>query len=229
MRITQLDAVPFHTLDYETSGPGGRVRAAELPFFHAVAEGLSESPLVFTADLQGRIHGELLGVALAAELEFLIELAEIARPAGIALAGDLYDHPELLKLGASGDVDEVYQAMQGVAPVIGVMGNHDQLDCSDGGVPVLDGDICQWAGLRVAGVGGIIGNPRRPMRRSAAKFQAALTGILAKRPELLLLHQGPPGSSEDQRGATEILEAFRKRAPCRSSVATAIGKTHSLS
>ncbi|WP_197441471.1 metallophosphoesterase family protein [Thalassoglobus neptunius] len=184
------------------------MRKAELPFLRAHAVDCEIGPLVITADLQGRIRGQLLGVALAEELEVLVELGEIDPPAGIALAGDLYDHPELQKLGASGDVAEVYEAMKRIAPVVGVLGNHDQLDQVLNDVSILDGDVTGWADLKVAGVGGIIGNPSRLNRRREEEFQVMVRRALTQRPDLLLLHQGPPGNDCDQRGSLEILEAI---------------------
>ena len=210
MRIVGLETTPFHVMSYETSGPGGKIRRAELPFLRAESPGASATgPLLFSADLQGRVDGDLLGVALAEEIELLVELNEMPRPAGIVLVGDLYDHPELRKLGASGDVTEVFSALRTVAPVIGVLGNHDRME---GDVPkgcaVLDGDVQDWRGIAVGGVGGIIGSPKRPMRRSAAEFQGALRQVLSKRPDLLLLHQGPPGR-QDQIGSDEIKDVLR--------------------
>lgn len=209
MRISDFDSAPMHWMPYQTSGPGGKIRDTELPFHHATLDaGSADQTLLFTSDLQGRVQGDLLGVALAEELEMLIELGEIPSLDGIVLVGDLYDHPDLAKLGASGDVKEVYEALGAIAPVISVLGNHDRLEEVPEGSIVLDGDVCDWQGLRVGGVGGIVGQPSRPMRRTIEDFQKLLKRVLAKRPDLLLLHQGPTGVESGQRGLDEIAEVL---------------------
>lgn len=206
MRTLLLDKAPFHSIAYQTSASGGRVRDAELPFFRASAQSLSGTgSIIVCSDLQGRIDGQLLGVALADELRLLVEVGEIEPPNTIILVGDLYDHPELAKLGASGDVAEVFEALREIAPVVGVLGNHDRLDQCPSDCTVLDGDVCELDGLTIGGVSGIIGQSKRPMRRSADEFQKLVKRVLAKRPDVLLLHQGPPGSNPTQRGSEEVL------------------------
>ena len=209
MQIKQLETVPFHTLAFRTSGSGGLVREAELPFLRAVARGPAQTgPLIFCSDLQGRIDGVLLGVALAEEIQLLVELEEMKPPSGIVLVGDLYDHPELQKLGASGDVREVLVALAKLAPVIAVLGNHDRLNEIPDGCEILDGTTGHLNGITFGGVSGIIGRPSRPMRKTASEFQVAMKRVMTKRTDLLLLHQGPPGTNAHQRGSTEVLEAL---------------------
>lgn len=204
VRIIQIDEKPFHAVSYQTSGRKGVIRDAELPFYHATATGIpGDQPLLFTADLQGRVDGCLLGVHLADEIRMLVEFEMMKPPTGIALAGDLYDHPDLAKLGASGEVDEVFDALAPIAPLVGVLGNHDRLANSSERPEVIDGSILEWNGLNVGGVGGIIGDSKRDMRRGAEGFEKILKPVLAKRPDILLLHQGPSGD-ESQRGSPGI-------------------------
>ena len=64
---------------------------------------MGESPIAVTADLQGRVDGRLLGVALADELYLLTELGELEPLAGIALAGALYIRRNAAPVRSAGD------------------------------------------------------------------------------------------------------------------------------
>jgi Icc-related predicted phosphoesterase len=46
-------------------------------------------------------------------------------------------------------------------------------------------------GLRLAGLGGIIGNPRKPMRRSTETYLSEIKRLLADSSDILILHEGP--------------------------------------
>ena len=109
------------------------------------------------------------------------------------LAGDLYGVPGSLKRGGSGDVGEVWRAFaERFRWVAGVLGNHDLLQ---GNLPMnarlLDNSVAHLDGLRIAGLSGIVGDPKRPNRRSAAEFAGRITALAAGRPDILILHQGP--------------------------------------
>jgi len=206
LRITWIEDEPFYSLPHRTSGPKGKVRRHRLPFYRAYASGLPESveALVFTSDLQGREAGgqnRLLGVPVAEALSNLIQKQAIPVPAAVCLCGDLYDYPDCHKLGGTGPVDDVYDALSPVAPqVLGVMGNHDQLAHPDklpSNVHILDGDVRSVATLTVGGVSGIVGNPRRNQRRTEGDFLATVEKVTRRQPSLLLLHQGP---SDEERG-----------------------------
>jgi hypothetical protein len=70
----------------------------------------------------------------------------------------------------------------------------------------LDGDLAQVGGIRIAGLGGIIGNPDRPQRRRAEDYLATLERLVSPAPELLLMHEGPDGVHAGQRGSTQVRE-----------------------
>jgi len=214
LRITKIEPEPFHTLGYRTAGPKGKPIHVQLPFHRAEAEGLPSSvqALVLTSDLQGRETGSqnrLLGCALADELVVLHNKGIIPRPNLIALCGDLYEYPDCHKRGGTGPVDEVFFALGGVCDqVVGVLGNHDELARRDTvhapNISILDGTRDSVLGLRIGGLSGIIGDPKRHLRRSEDDFLKRLESLTSKSPNLLLLHQGPDDPELSRRGDPSV-------------------------
>jgi Icc protein len=227
MRIIDIQRRPFHRIRYRrVGGGGGRVVRGELGVSLATVEGLPSGlgGLLACSDLQGvgPTPGRsgrppaLLGQILAKELR------RICRPRGlpareelgVLLAGDLYVRPELDRRGGLGDVTEVWLEFARRARwVTGVVGNHDYLapvvgsagDLADEpGVSVLDATVVERDGLRIAGVGGVVGSPSRPNRRSLEGFLQAVEEVLRLDPDLLILHQGPPPASGGTRGIPEL-------------------------
>ena len=150
---------------------------------------------------QGR--SELLGVQVAAALE---ELALDRRDSAggayrvILLAGDLYSVPAANKRGGYGDVADVWIAfVERFAWVAGVAGNHDDVSGVaklGARVHLLDGELAEPDGLRIGGVGGIIGNPRKPGRRSEADQLRAIDRAIDHGLDILILHEGPYGGDK---------------------------------
>jgi len=213
LRITRVEQSPFHTLSHRTSGSKGEPRRNRLPFYRAYATGLPPGmeAMVLTADLQGRENGgknRLLGESVAETLSALSEQGIIPPLGAVVLCGDLFDYPDCHKRGGTGPVDEVFHAFSRITPrVIGVLGNHDELsnpEALPGNVRVLDGQVAHLSGLLVGGVGGIVGNPQRHQRRTEDDFLAAMESVTDKKPDLLLLHQGPDAPNNGQRGDTSI-------------------------
>lgn len=166
MRLTSIEATPFHSLRYWTSGPGRRPRLRELPFVHAYARGLPEGvrSLVLVSDLQGReylsrsLRGteRLLGEAVAEELSLLVSLGEISEISTILVCGDLYDYSDCRKPGGTGPVEAVFRSLSEVAiEVVGVLGNHDTLDFETplpSCVTILDGAVIKTSfGMQIGG------------------------------------------------------------------------------
>lgn len=230
MRVVQIDGEPVHVLDYQDAAPGGGTQLRQLPIFRGTAEGIPPGldAVLVTSDLQGRARlasagGEsrLLGEALAEEYMALAEL-ETVPPAdftGVILAGDLYAAPGADKMGATGDVRAVWRAFAaGFRWVVGVAGNHDLFGSKqelerfrrEAGVHLLDGDCVVLDGLRVGGVGGICGNPRKENRREAQEFVRAVQQVLASRPHALVLHEGPDGGP-GRRGNADVRAAVDEK------------------
>jgi 3',5'-cyclic-AMP phosphodiesterase len=57
-----------------------------------------------------------------------------------------------------------------------------------------DGDAVELDGIRICGVGGIIGNKRKPGRRPENTQRALLDRALDRGADVLVVHEGPHGS-----------------------------------
>lgn len=214
LRISRIQTEPFYALPYLTAGLKGKPMRTQLPFFWAEAEGLPSgiNALVLTSDLQGREVGpknRLLGCALADALDSLQIDGIIPKPDVTVVCGDLFERPDCHKRGGTGPIDDVFFALGGVCEqVVGVLGNHDELAWPDtamkSNIAILDGTqkVCQ--GLRVAGLSGIIGDPKRNLRRPEHDFLKQLGSLTASSPNLLLLHQGPDDPETSRRGNASV-------------------------
>ncbi|PCC74465.1 Calcineurin-like phosphoesterase [Nannocystis exedens] len=211
VRIVQIDREPLHVLAYLDAAPRGGSQTRELPLLRARVDELPAQldALLVTSDLQGRAALNeaggalrLLGEALAEEYATLAELDAVPDPAftGVVLAGDLYAAPAADRLGATGDVRDVWRAFAArFRWVAGVAGNHDLFGkptdqarfAREPGVHLLDGREVELDDLRIAGVGGICGRSGKPNRRPPDEFVAAVRRLLPARPHLLVLHEGP--------------------------------------
>jgi len=193
---------------YLNASSRGSTEVERLP----VARGTLAAPLgdeldalIVCSDLQGIVPGpqgssELLGVQVAAVLEELAFDGAIppAARTGVIHAGDLYSVPAANKRGGYGDVADVWGAFAArFAWVAGVAGNHDDVSgVAKLGerVHLLDGELAEPDGLRIGGVGGIIGNPRKPGRRSEADQLRAIDRAIRHGLDVLVLHEGPTGN-----------------------------------
>ena len=184
--------------------------------------------IVATADLQGRerfqdgiggpprLLGEVLPERLAVEL--LPELNIIPERVGVILAGDFYTVPNLDKRGGSGDVTSVWQAFaRQFKWVIGVAGNHDMFGCSvapsnrlAGNTHYLDGESTVIDDVNVAGIGGIVGNPRKPHRKTDDDFAAQIEAIVSDAMDILVMHDGPDDPERGQRGSPIIRQVLER-------------------
>jgi len=220
-----------------------RIVPATLPLLDAVVDHLPTGveAIVVAADLQGReprwqaasspaaTEPRLLGELLADELEVLSEID--ALPAldkvGVILAGDMFAKPDLSGRGGKGDVRGVWHAFARECRwVVGVAGNHDAYTANpsppppaqvvfdkEPGLHLLDGDCVDLDGMSVAGISGIVGNPRRPWRRDEPAFAAAVRKLASDAPEILVLHDGPDVADTDLRGWKSIRKAIESAPP----------------
>lgn len=192
--------------------------------------------VLVTGDLQGVAsspHGGdavLLGLALADYLRVWAAAGLLPPPErlGVLLAGDLYSAPTADRRGATGDVTAVWLAFAGAGCrfVLGVAGNHDEVAADDVAafgphVALLDATTHTAGGLTVAGVSGVTGDPARPRRRTRPDFLRQISAATAARPDVLILHEGPPGGI-DQPGN----EAVRAHLLPRPPALTICGHVH---
>jgi len=221
LQIVGIDDAQIREIHYLNASSRGSTDVERLP----VARGTLAAPLageldalIVCSDLQGVVPGpggrsELLGVQVAVALEGLAEGGVIppAARTGVILAGDLYSVPAANKRGGYGDVVDVWVAfVERFAWVAGVAGNHDDVSGVaklGARVHLLDGELAEPDGLRIGGVGGIIGNPRKPGRRSEADQLRAIDRAIGHDLDILVLHEGPHGGDK-QPGNDAIRQAI---------------------
>lgn len=218
MKIIKIDNKPFHELNYRSSGKG-KPRFCTLPFYYAYVDKLPDniSSIIATSDLQGREIDEhnnrLLGVAVSEELTLLKEFNIIPNFELIISVGDLYDKPELNKYGASGNVTNVLNAFSDITEkVIAVHGNHDVVDNNllNKNITILDSTYINISNIKISGVSGIIGNEKRPQRKSEENYLKCLNNPKLKNSDIFLLHQTPKGNKPKQIGDNNIANFFIK-------------------
>lgn len=204
---------PIHDLSYLIASRRGQAESVSLPFLSAPCprDLGTFAAVIATGDLQGRmsVGGELLGIAVARELALLAECGQIPAMASslILLTGDLWADEALRKRGGTGDVMPVWEAFMATgATVLGVGGNHDAfLSAAPEGL--LDAGMVEVGGLRIGGLSGVIGNPRRPMRRAHDDFGRALSRLAGEQPDWIVLHE-PPHIGEGQEGQHIVMDAM---------------------
>jgi 3',5'-cyclic-AMP phosphodiesterase len=234
VRLTATSLQPLTGLVYQQARRGGGAQAARLSVDRLRVDTLPAGcdAVLVAGDLQGVTPSPfggppvLLGVALADYLAVWAAEALLPPPERIAviLAGDLYSAPAADQRGADGPVGDVWLAFAaaGCRRLLGVTGNHDELSAADVAAcgpdaTLLDGDWldlpAETGPLRWAGVSGIAGDPRRLGRRPEEDQLALLDTVLAAGPDLLVLHEGPPGRRPEQRGSAAIGQRLARRPP----------------
>ena len=226
MHVLEIDPSPFHALPHFVAGPrrlpGPQPR--ELPVLRGRVDRLPAGlgALVLASDLQGRMgptdESELLGVGVAEGLVGLAPAGSLPPQGdiGVVLAGDLHAG-SLERRGGGGAVTPVWAAFaERFRWVVGVAGNHDAFTdppSGAGALPVpgsarlLDGEIVERDGLRIAGVGGIFGRPTKPFRKRPEHFLELVDDLLGREPDLLVLHESPGEAKRPRQGQPALLEA----------------------
>lgn len=144
---------------------------------------------------------------------------------GVLLAGDLFARPQLDRRGGTGDVRDVWRAFaKNCKWIVGVAGNHDCFGekpslpdfknfCQEPRIHFLDGEVVELDGLRIGGLSGIIGPPRKPFRRTEECYVDELTRLAAKAPDIVVLHDGPDIPIANLRGSPSIRIALEQTRP----------------
>lgn len=235
LALGELNPEPLLRLAYRHARKGGgEAVQGVLPVFTLGTSGLPAEldGIVLAADLQGREllpptrrnagsqarnfreGRRLLGEVAAEQVAGLSAADRLPPPErlGVVLAGDLWAEPGSIRRGRSGDVRPVWEAFRACGRwVAGVRGNHDVFperptDPGDG-LHVLDGNAVTLDGLRLGGIGGVIGNPSNPRTRTEERFTELVRGVIAAGLDLLVLHNGPEGDGGFARGSPAVREA----------------------
>lgn len=220
MRLHSVEPRPFFRLRYLNAARGGGTEVRQLCFERGSVDRLPDgvSAIIATADLQGIVadpytnESTLLGVAVVQALEALAIEGEVPDLSlcGAILAGDLFSLPEANRRGGFGDVKPVWTAFSAAFRwAFGVAGNHDDVHAVKAlaNAQVLDTEVVERDGLRIGGVGLIARNPLKPGRRLEAEQLEHLALVLAERPDVLVLHEGPGRGTEFQ-GNPSVTEAL---------------------
>src|SRR5207237_9699480 len=114
-----------------------------------------------------------------------------------------------IRRGGLGDGRAVLEAFRtGRRWVVGVRGNHDSFEepesAAAAGMHLLDGSSVTLDGIRLGGVGGVIGNPSKPRMRSEERFMELIRSATGSGIDILVLHEGPEGDDEHARGSRAI-------------------------
>jgi hypothetical protein len=243
VRVTGRSLAPVTGVAYRRARRGGGTETARLPVdalsVDAVPDGYDA--VLVAGDLQGVAPSPfggppvLLGVALADHLSVWAGQGLLPPPDRVAvvLAGDLYSAPGADVRGASGEVADVWWALAaaGCRLVAGVAGNHDVIT-EDAvaeigpGMTLLDGTFVDVGGRRLAGVGNIVGDPHRQGRRSEPAQLARLDAALASHPDVLVLHEGPPGDARPGTDGRPGNAVIGDRLGARPPALTVCGHVH---
>lgn len=210
MKVTDLSSRPFHFTLFLNAGRNGGTVRERLPWLRGTVAGLPTGldALLVTSDLQGRGLPDLplLGEVVAAEYRAHHNTWQLPAPerVGVLLPGDYYAAPAADKRGATGDVWAVWQAFAtAFAWVAGVLGNHDTLTDTPPDSSLLEAGAVLLPDLRIGGVSGIVGNPRRHARYEWPDYAERVALALSDTPDILLLHM-PPQITGAQRGEPDL-------------------------
>lgn len=235
IRITDVAVAPLHSIPYRFPEINGGIGVSQFPLFAVGVAGLPSNVagILVMSDLQGREikldstsrESRLLGEVVAEEFAVLTELGVLpsADSIGVLLAGDFHVDSDLAGRGGKGDVRHVWRAFRDAFRWVGgVPGNHDRFeDGLDASFPFgretrinfLDPGVVELDGIRIAGVGGVVGNPSRPYRREEKELLRAIVTVSDSHPDVLVLHEGPAGRSPFQHGNAAIRDLLEDLPP----------------
>lgn len=177
--------------------------------------------IVITADLQGReLYHErnlLIGEVVPHQLHDILTFLNIDTNNSIALlAGDFYSRELMDRKGGHGNVVPVWDSFSKYFKyTIGVPGNHDlfQQDAKlyrtflkNEKIKFLDKSDINLDGMKIGGLGGIIGNPRKPFRKTQIDYLNYLNKLLSNNLDILIMHDGPDVPDIEVEGISKVRE-----------------------
>jgi Icc protein len=234
VRVLESSGEIIHQIPYQSVfRPHGMPAASLLDVTTVAVTGLGDiAALVVTGDLQHRERrtrndqrpARLLGELVAEELHALCELGILppADETGVLLTGDLHCDPNLTRLGGIGDVRSVWEGFaENFAFVAGVAGNHDAFGPSSewadfrhgAGRNYLDLEVKTLGALKIGGVGGIVGDPKRPNRRTNEAFLSAVDLLLLEAVDVLVLHDAPAIPEKSDHGNADLRSRLERGRP----------------
>jgi Icc protein len=233
VRIQKIIEKPIGEFPYLNVGGRrhkGKILRVRFPVYKAYVDRLPEGldALIVASDLQGNVKERdellLLGEVFPQFLKELLE-AELknttAASTGILLCGDLYANLE--KRGGLGDVRPVWKAFrEHFKWVTGVAGNHDNFGSfheklmfklKEPNIHFLEKEEVQLDELKIGGVSGIVGSNNKAFRVEESDFLDYIEARLKKKPDVLLLHEGPSYREKDLRGNPEVRTLLESKKP----------------
>lgn len=233
-RIKNINNTPIDSIPYKRVKPSrfqklgeDVMEDAKWPVLQGHVEGLPESldAIIVSSDLQGHINvqGELklLGEGLPSELALILEIEypEIKLDrVGIILCGDLFAMTH--RRGGIGDVRNVwFEFRKYFKWVAGVPGNHDMIGTGNSkvkefqfeeNIKYLENHNHNISGLNISGVGGTIGSSKKINKWREEDFLKAIKTQTIKKPNLLLLHEGPDFPNDSFIGTASVRELLEK-------------------
>ncbi|MFK7818930.1 MAG: metallophosphoesterase [Planctomycetaceae bacterium] len=235
MRITTFNTKPIYSIPFLNAGRRpNQFYTDKLLVYHGQVDGLPDSIdcIIATADLQGREMlrpkpkgpPRLLGEVLPNLIEdVLCDLGLIDMDRILTLlAGDFYTYEDLRGRGGTGNVDSVWEAMSNAYGwVAGVAGNHDMFGSKQSTLRtfnptthLLDADSVDIEGISIAGLSGIIGNPKKNFRRTSEDFLDTLKLLLLDQPSIVLMHDGPDARTlKHGKGNPDVREVLERTSP----------------
>jgi Icc protein len=234
MRMLGSSGEVIHQIPYQSVfRPHGVPATGLLDVTTMAATGLGElAALVVTGDLQFRERrarndhrpARLLGELVAEELYALCQLGILppADETGVLLTGDLHCDPNLARMGGIGDVRSVWERFaDNFTFVAGVAGNHDAFGPSSewadfrqsAGRNYLDLEVKTLGALKIGGLSGIVGDPKRPNRRTNEEFLNAVDLLLREAIDVLVLHDAPAIPEKSHHGNTDLRSRLERGRP----------------
>jgi Icc protein len=222
VHVIRIEEKSISQVSYRAARSGGGVEERELPILRGQVDSLPAGleALVVTSGLQGIAMDDdaevLLGVAAARAIATLSDNGAIPPRArtGVLLAGDLFSAPKPDERAASGDVRPVWLAFRRFFRwVAGVTGTRDLYGesprdegafATSAGVRILDGDIVTIDGLKVGGIAGLVGDPKKPRRKSPREFAQTVRKMKVQEMDVLVLHGGPDVPAEKLVGSSDV-------------------------
>ena len=226
MHIKSIELDPFDRIEFLNAGRRKNDPFIDyLPVHLARTDQLPDSldAIMISADLQGREVSSpapnqplrLIGEVLPDRMDDVFQrlgFNAVSR-IGSILAGDLYTVPGCTERGGTGDATEVWNAFAIYRWLVGVAGNHDTF--GDASHPskrqdqhFLSADRCELDGIRFAGLGGVIGNPRKNQRRTHDDYMENLELLLSKKTDIMVMHEGPRGDGGKYSGYVGVREVI---------------------